>query len=70
MIPDRDRPDTLQNNPDKTELPETERTSYRPDWIIPDNGISSGNREHANEPRPSKESGHAPQNGEETLGIP
>ncbi len=72
MTPDKNQQGSTQSGQDQNEPVSNQTgTQYRPDWIIPDNGISSRNNNASNSRQDSQpDNSNIPMDNDETLGIP
>jgi hypothetical protein len=71
MTPDKNQPSTIQNEENINEpVSHQQAPQHRPDWIIPDNGISSKNTNRSGKEQNSQQDNSIPMDNDETLGIP
>ena len=71
MIPDKNLTGAPQNDQTTSEpVSNPQPTEYRPDWIIPDNGLSSRNTNQKEGQQRPRQENDIPQDNDETLGIP
>jgi hypothetical protein len=72
MIPDKNQQRAPQTDQEANQqVSSDQQTSYRPDWIIPDNGISSRSSNRSDhQSDDSQDNSSIPMNNDETLGIP
>jgi hypothetical protein len=71
MIPDKNQTGAPQKDQTISEpVSNPQPTKYRPDWIIPDNGLSSRNANPNEGQQRNQQEDNIPQDNDETLGIP
>ncbi|HYH15466.1 MAG TPA: hypothetical protein VD794_09605, partial [Flavisolibacter sp.] len=72
MTPDKNQQGSSHSGQEQNEqVSHQTGTQYRPDWIIPDNGISSRDNNTSNNRQESQpDNSSIPLDNDETLGIP
>lgn len=71
MTPDKNQTGASQPNQDINDpVSNPQQSQHRPDWIIPDNGISSRNTSSTEDQQRQPKEDSIPLDNDETLGIP
>jgi len=71
MTPDKNQAGASQTEQNTTEpISNPQPSQHRPDWIIPDNGLSSQNTNRTGDAQRNQQEDSIPMDNDETLGIP